>query len=162
MSRVFPAPILSVALFALWLVLDAPPSRGQVVLAAIVAIAVPIVVAPLRPRRARLRAPGTMLRLLIIVLRDALVSSFQVARALVRRRDRLPAGTFVRVPLELDDPSALAALAVITTLVPGTVWCELAHDRRTVLIHVFDLGDEEIFVTHYKDTYERPLMEIYR
>jgi multicomponent K+:H+ antiporter subunit E len=162
MSRLFPAPLLSVALFAMWLVLDAPPNRAQVVLALAVAIAVPIVVAPLRPRRARLRAPATMLKLLIIVLRDALVSNLKIALALLRRRDRLPAGAFVRVPLELDDPSALAALAVITTLVPGTVWCELAHDRSAVLIHVFELDDEQAFVQHYKEAYERPLKEIYR
>lgn len=31
---------------------------------------------------------------------------------------------------------------MITTVVPGTVWSELALDRSVLLLHVFDLEDE--------------------
>lgn len=161
MRALFPAPILSVALFALWLVLDLPPSAAQVALALAVAILVPIVVAPLRPHRSRVRRPGLALRLAFDVLHDALVSNVEVARALMRRDGALPRGAFVRVPLELREPAALASLAIITTIVPGTVWCELAHDRSAVLLHVLDPGDEAAFVDHYKARYERPLKEIF-
>jgi multicomponent K+:H+ antiporter subunit E len=161
MSRLLPAPVLSVVLFALWLTLDLPPTPAQVALALVVAIAVPIVVAPLRPYRTRLRRPGLALKLAFDVLHERMVSNVDVARALMRRDDALPAGAFVRVPLELDKPAALAALAIITTIVPGTVWCELAHDRSACCLHVLDPGDETAFVAHYKDRYERPLKEIY-
>ena len=67
----------------------------------------------------------------------------------------------MRVPLDLDDANGLAVLAVITTIVPGTVWCELAVDRSALLLHVFDLDDEDAFVARYKARYERPLMEIF-
>jgi multicomponent K+:H+ antiporter subunit E len=50
---------------------------------------------------------------------------------------------------------------MITTVVPGTVWSELALDRSVLLLHVFDLDDEAAFIEHFKDTYERPLMEIF-
>ena len=161
MKRVLPAPVLSVALFGLWLMLDLPPSAVQVALALAVAIGVPIIVAPLRPYRAHVHRPGLVLKLFAVVMRDALVSNFEVARALMRRDDALPTGAFVRVPLELDEPAALAALAMITSVVPGTVWCELAHDRSAVLLHVLDLGDEAAFVADYKARYERPLKEIF-
>ena len=68
----------------------------------------------------------------------------------------------MRIPLELRDPGALATLAVVTTIVPGTVWCELALDRSAVLLHVLEVDDEAAFVAHYKARYERPLMEIFR
>ena len=162
MKRLFPAPIVSAVLFVLWLALDAPPTVAQAVLAAIVAIAVPIVVAPLRPERFRVRRPGLILKYAAVVFRDALASNLAVARTMIRPRDRLPKGAFVRIPLELDDPGALAALAVVTTIVPGTVWCELAADRRAVLLHVLELdGDEQAFVAFYKARYERPLKEIF-
>jgi len=91
-----------------------------------------------------------LVRYALVVLHDALVSNADVARALLRRRDALPTGGFIRVPLELEEPGALAALAIVTTIVPGTVWCELANDRRAVLLHVFDPGqDEAAFVAHY-------------
>ena len=66
-----------------------------------------------------------------------------------------------RIPLELRDPSALAALAVITTVVPGTVWCELARDGSALLLHVWDAPDEAAFIAHYKRCYEQPLREIF-
>ena len=56
---------------------------------------------------------------------------------------------------------ALAALTMITAVVPGTVWSELAPDRSALLIHVFDLDDEAAFIRHYKTDYEQPLKEIF-
>ena len=55
----------------------------------------------------------------------------------------------------------LAALSMITTVIPGTIWSELALDRSILLLHVFDLDDEARFIEHFKHTYERPLMEIF-
>ena len=56
---------------------------------------------------------------------------------------------------------ALAALAMITAVVPGTVWSELASDRSVLLMHVFDVEDEAAFIAHFKQAYERPLQEIF-
>ncbi|MND08945.1 putative monovalent cation/H+ antiporter subunit E [compost metagenome] len=50
---------------------------------------------------------------------------------------------------------------MITTIIPGTVWSELAGDRSALLLHVFDVEDEAAFVAEFKDSYERPLMEIF-
>ena len=66
------------------------------------------------------------------------------------------------MPLDLRDPHGLAALAIITAVVPGTVWCDLAADRTRLLLHVFDLpGDEADFIAFYKERYELPLKEIF-
>jgi multicomponent K+:H+ antiporter subunit E len=161
MRRLLPAPLVSAALFALWMLLDAPPGVAQILLAAAVAIAVPIVVAPLRPQSFRVRRPRRILAFVLSALRGALASNLEVAGAMIGPRAKLPEGRFVRVPLELTDPGALAALAVVTTLVPGTVWCELAADRSAVLLHVLTIGDDAAFVADYKARYERPLKEIF-
>ena len=50
---------------------------------------------------------------------------------------------------------------MITTVVPGTVWCELARDSSSLLLHVWNAPDVDAFVAHYKHAYERPLMEIF-
>jgi multicomponent K+:H+ antiporter subunit E len=56
-------------------------------------------------------------------------SAVQVARACCARLASSAAGTFVVVPLDLRDVHALAALAMISAVIPGTVWSELAPDR---------------------------------
>ena len=63
--------------------------------------------------------------------------------------------------LTADEYHALAALAMISAVIPGTVWSELAPDRSALLMHVFDLEDEAAFIQHFKTDYEQPLKEIF-
>lgn len=161
LMRILPAPLLSAALGALWLLLNQSLSPGHLLIAAMLAIVMPLLSAPLRPQRGHISHPGVLLRLVFVVGQDIILSALLVARGVLLRHQRPPRSAFVRVPLALRDGHALAALAVITTGVPGTVWTELAPDRSSLLLHVFDLEDEAAFIEHYKQRYERPLMEIF-
>jgi multicomponent K+:H+ antiporter subunit E len=76
-------------------------------------------------------------------------------------RRRRPQSKFVVIPLDLRDSVGLAALAMVTTVVPGTVWSELALDRSAVMLHVWDVDDEQTFIDRYKRRYEKPLREIF-
>jgi multicomponent K+:H+ antiporter subunit E len=90
-----------------------------------------------------------------------LVANAQVARGILAGKTRAPRSAFVQLPLELRDPHALAVLAIITTIVPGTVWSELSLDRGMLMLHVFDVEDEAAFAAGFKSRYERPLLEIF-
>jgi multicomponent K+:H+ antiporter subunit E len=158
-KRLLPAPLLSAALFAFWLLLNESLSPGQLLTAAIVALVVPWLVASLRPMPVRVRHPIVLLRLIVAVGHDVVESSLQVAAGVLRSRP--PRSAFVTIPLELRDAHALASLAIITTVVPGTVWSELAADRSAVRLHVFDVADADAFIAFYKRRYERPLLEIF-
>ncbi|PWB31433.1 Na+/H+ antiporter subunit E [Pseudomonas sp. SDI] len=161
MKRLFPAPLLSLALWLLWLVLNLSLSPGNLLLGALLGVVAPLLMAPLRPLPVRIRRPGVILRLIGRVGIDVLVSNLQVARGVWRAKQHPPHSRFVRIPLALRDAHGLAALSMITTVVPGTIWSELALDRSVLLLHVFELDDEAPFIQHFKDTYERPLMEIF-
>jgi multicomponent K+:H+ antiporter subunit E len=162
MKRLFPAPLLSLSLGALWLVLNLSVSPGNVLLGALLGLLAPLMFAPLRPLPVRIRKPGVALRLFLRVGGDVIVSNLSVARAVWRAGHTPPRSAFVKVPLDLRDANGLAALSMITTVVPGTVWSELALDRSVLLMHVFDLDDEAAFIAHFKSAYERPLMEIFQ
>lgn len=161
MKRWLPAPLLSVSLFALWLLLNQSASAGHLLLGAAVAVAMPLLMAPLRPATGRVRRPFTLARLVLAVGVDVVVSALQVARGVLATRRRPPRSGFVVVPLDLRNPQALAALAVICTVVPGAVWAELAPDSSSLLLHVFDLADEAAFIHDFKTRYEQPLKEIF-
>lgn len=161
MKRLFPAPWLSLALWALWLLLNLSLSAGHLLLGAALGFLAPLMMRPLRPRPINIRRPWVVLRLFLLVGRDVLVSNLAVARGVLNAGRRPPRSRFVKVPLDLHDANGLAALSMITTVIPGTVWSELALDRRILLMHVFDLEDEASFIAHFKATYERPLMEIF-
>jgi multicomponent K+:H+ antiporter subunit E len=160
-KRWIPSPPLSIALFIVWLLLNQSLHLATMLLAAVLAIIVPLITKGLRPAPVRMRRPGVALRLSVRVLYDLLHSACSVARALLTRPSSDIAGAFVHIPLDVRDPNALAALAMICCLTPGTAWGEVSFDRTTLLIHVFDLKDEQAFIDLIKHRYERPLMEIF-
>jgi len=161
MKRLLPAPWLSVGIFGGWLLLNQSLSAGQLVMATLVALVVPTLLASLRPAPGPLRHWGVLLMLILRVGVDVVTSALDVAAAVMRSNQKPPRSAFVTVPLDLRDPHALAALAIITAVVPGTVWSELAPDHSALLVHVFDMDDEAGFIEHFKRTYERPLKEIF-
>lgn len=160
-KTLFPAPLLSVALITIWLVLNQSLSASHIMLAVFLGWLIPVFTAPLRPTPVSIRNPILAFRLFWIVGYDVIISNFIVARAALRFGKKKPSGDFVRVPLELTDPNGLSVLAAICTVNPGTIWAELALDRSAVLIHVFDLKDPQSEIQRFKTRYEKPLMEIF-
>lgn len=161
MRRLLPSPWLSLGLLCGWMLLTRSFSVGQMMLGIVAAVVMPLLLAPLRPRPGPLQRWGTLVGLILRVGAEVVRSALAVSAGVLRSKSRPPRGTFVVIPLELRDPHSLAALAMISAVIPGTVWSELAPDRSALLMHVFDLDDEATFVQHFKTDFERPLKEIF-
>lgn len=161
MKFILPAPLLSVALFVLWLLLNRSFSAGHVVLGVLVGLLIPLVTRGLRPLPVRIRHPLTVLSLAITVVKDSTQSNLSVLRFLLFPSLRKHPSGFVRIALDMRDPNALAALAMIVCITPGTAWAELSRDRSTLMLHVLEVDDEQALIEHVKNCYERPLMEIF-
>ncbi|WP_149536485.1 Na+/H+ antiporter subunit E [Siccirubricoccus phaeus] len=160
MRKLLPHPLVSAALLLLWLVLDQTLAPGPVLIGSIIALIGGWTLAQLDPGRPRLRRPGVALRLAGQVLLDVARSNLAVARAILGRPKDRRAG-FIRIPLALRDPRALAVLAAILTATPGSAWVEYDGEEGCLLLHVLDLGEEEEWMRLVKDRYEQPLMEIF-
>ncbi|MFN9726072.1 Na+/H+ antiporter subunit E [Acidovorax sp.] len=161
LRRLVPDPLLSLALLGLWLLLNRSLSAGHMVLGSVLAVAIPLVTAGLRPLPVRIRKPSAAVRLALTVMADTLQSNLAVARLLLMpSRRRHPPG-FVPIALEMRDPNALAVLALIVCITPGTAWAELSLDRSMLLLHVLEVDDPEAIAADIKRRYEAPLMEIF-
>jgi len=158
-KRLVPFPMLTAALFAMWVLLTGF-SPGHIVLGAIVALLVSRVMLTLKAAPPRIRFSMAMVRLGFLVLADIIRSNIAVARIVLFRPTRQRSG-FIEFPTELRNPQALAALAIIITATPGTLWLQHDAQRHLVLIHVLDLVDEEEWIALIKNRYERLLMEIF-
>ena len=159
--RLLPSPLLTLALIVLWLVLNQSVSPGQIILGVVFGVAAPALLAPLRPARPHIRHPLVLLRLILHVGYDVIESNLQVFWSLLRHPSQPVQSSFIQIPLDLRDPSGLASLAMITTVVPGTVWSELARDSSAMLLHVWNVPDEAEFIRFFKARYEQPLMKIF-
>jgi multicomponent K+:H+ antiporter subunit E len=155
-----PAPFISLLLFVAWPVLNLSFSIGHLLLGAVLALVIPWFTESLRDERARLRRPGTIVRLGAVVLWDIVVSNIDVAKRILGPESRIRPG-YVWVPLDITDPHGVITLAGIITMTPGTLSADLSDDRRHLLVHAFHLEDEAALVESIKSRYEAPLMEIF-
>lgn len=160
MRRLLPHPFVSGSLFLLWLLLNRTLAPGPALVGLAVALIGGWALSLLDWDRPRLRRPGLAVHLAGRVLLDIARSNLAVMRIILARRPERRAG-FIRMPLALRDPQALAVLACILTATPGSAWVEFDAEEGWLLLHVLDLGDEEEWVRLVKDRYERPLMEIF-
>jgi multicomponent K+:H+ antiporter subunit E len=156
------SPILVVGLTALWLLLNQTFAPAQIVLGAVLAIALAWSASSLRPLRARLQRLDVAAVLVLVVIKDILRSNIAVARVVLDfGSGRKVRSGFVQIPLDLRNPHGLAALAAIVTSTPGTVWAGLSPAGDTLTLHVLDLKDEADWIHLIKHHYEQPLMRIF-
>jgi multicomponent K+:H+ antiporter subunit E len=160
-TRLFPSPLLSASLFAMWLTLARSLSVSHIVLGATLAFIIPRITGKLRSSVGTVRRPLIVVRFILTVGYDVLKSNVEVAWGVLTWRFKRPDARFIIIPLELRDPHGLAALAMVTTVVPGTVWSELALDRSALMLHAWDVQDDERFIRRFKARYEQPLREIF-
>jgi len=157
------APVLGVALAAMWLVLNDTVAPGQALLGALIATGLILWTAKLRPLRPRLYRPWLAISLLAIVFVDIVRSNIAVGRIILGLvRDRTIRSGLLEIPLDLRDPHGLAVLATIITSTPDTVWVDHAADRAMLTLHILDLRDPQTWIRVIKDRYERPLIRIFQ
>jgi multicomponent K+:H+ antiporter subunit E len=156
------SPVLVLALFVFWLVLNQTVAPAQMVLGALVATFLSWSASALRPLQAHVKRLDVAAILAIVVLIDIVRSNIAVGRNVLGLAGREIQPGFLEIPLELRDPHGLAVLAVIVTSTPGTVWAGLSPDGRTLTLHVLDLYDEGEWIRVIKTHYEQPLMRIFQ
>ena len=154
-----PHPLLSLALLLMWLLLN-DFTLGHLVLGSVVAIFGGWAMASLRPDKPKMKKWYLLPKLFILVFVDIIRSNLAVALLMISGKRRKQTSGFITVPLEIEHPTALAIMAVILTSTPGSAWLAYDERRKTVLIHVLDLIDEEKWIENIKHRYERLLLEI--
>lgn len=161
MKRILPHPLMSLAVFTMWLLLAGTYSAASFVFAALLGLCVAPVMHVLEPEPLRLKSPLAMLKLTGIVLQDIIRSNIAVASIILGRKKSSRTSDFIHVPLTMKSPYGLAVLGIILTCTPGTLWVQYDPRRGRLLLHVLDLVDEADWIRLIKHRYERLLMEIF-
>ena len=162
MKRWLPHPVVSLALCALWLLLNQAFDAGNILLGVLLGIALPLLLRRLQPLGyPRLHAPLTALRLLGMASVEILRSCAGVCRIILFTEHAAVRSAFILVPLTIRDPHGLAVLSCLINMTPGTVWVEILPERYELVLHVFDLHDEQWWIDTITTRYERPLIDIF-
>ncbi|AWM26632.1 Na+/H+ antiporter subunit E [Sinorhizobium fredii] len=155
----YPYPLFSIALFLMWLLLNRSMAPGAIVVGVFLSTLLAWVMVKLQPTQSRLRRLGLMAGFALAVAADIIRSNVAVAGIILRARRR-PANTgFMTVDVDLENENALALLACILTATPGTAWLEYDRRQKSLLLHVLDIDNEDLWRRTVK-RYEAGLKEI--
>jgi len=160
LKSIFPHPVLSIALWIIWLLLNNTIAFGHIVLGACLAVFIPWFSASFWQEEIKIRHPWLMVKYVLVVIYQILVANIMVARLILTNQNKLQPG-FLHVPLELTSPLAISLLANTISLTPGTVTCDLAEDQKSLLIHALHIEDAEQTIAEIKQLFEQPLKEMF-
>jgi len=152
-------PWLSVLLAMSWLLLQHTLAPVHLLSAVLIGLIVPRLLHPLLPPAPTIRMLPA-LRLSLVVLADIVTSNITVAKLVLGPMSR-PQPAWIRVPLQLQHPTAISLLASIITTTPGTVSSSIDEERRYILVHALDCSNAAQMVADIKQRYERPLLIIF-
>lgn len=156
----FPYPLLSVGLLIIWLLLNQSVAPGTIVMGTILSVVLGWVTLKLTPVHSHPRRFLRTLRFSASVILDVVRSNIAVALVILRVGRRAPNSGFLTVDLDLEDENALALLACIMTATPGTAWLEYDRRRKSLLFHVLDMENEDVWLQTVK-RYEAGLKEMF-
>ncbi|HJD45061.1 MAG TPA: Na+/H+ antiporter subunit E [Candidatus Paenalcaligenes intestinipullorum] len=152
---------LPLFLFVLWLLLNSSASPGNLLLGAVLALWLSWAARPFRPVQAQLGKPLVALRLVMHVFIDIVKSNIDVGRIVWQGARSGAQPGFLDIPLTIQDPHGLAALACIVTYTPGTVWSGFDESTNVLTLHVLDLQDEQQWLDTIQLRYQQPLIQIF-
>lgn len=153
-------PTLSVAIAVAWLLLQGSLEPVHWIVAAALALVIPLVAGRFIGPGVRVRRGGVALVLVLHVVWDIVRANLTVARLVLDPTAR-PSPAWVRVPLDLRDDKPIVLLATIITTTPGTVSCVIEESRRAILVHALDCPDPAALCAEIKARYETPLREVF-
>ncbi|MFT4149388.1 MAG: Na+/H+ antiporter subunit E [Paracoccaceae bacterium] len=161
MKRLIPHPVLSLALFLLWLLLVNGLAPGSLLMAGLLALVLPHLAGRWWPNPAPVRHLPLLAAYVVLVLRDIVVANIQVARIILfMPRDRIRSA-WIAVPVDLRSAEAITLLAGTITMTPGTVTADMTADGRVLLIHSLHAPDPDAVRDEIKSRYEARLKRIF-
>jgi multicomponent K+:H+ antiporter subunit E len=161
MTRWLPYPLMSAALFIMWLLLNQSVAAAHLVAGALLALGGPLAMRALELPRASIGRVRAVIKLAWLVLVDIVRSNNAVASIILSPDQSRHTSGFVAIPLDLRDRYGLTTLAIIITSTPGTLWANYDSTTGVMTLHVLDLIDESAWADRIKQRYESLLVEIF-
>lgn len=162
MKRLIPFPLLTLTLLVTWLLLNQTVAFAHILLGLALGIAAPLFSRPLQPHGLpRLRRPVMLVKFIWMSLIEIIRSAFNVSYIILFARSDGVNSQFIHIPLELQSVHGLAILSCVINSTPGTVWVELVPESHELVLHVFDLHDEQWWIDTIKNVYEQPLIQLF-
>jgi multicomponent Na+:H+ antiporter subunit E len=129
----------------LWGTLSAANILSGLAVALLITVLLPLPVVPVEGWV----HPLALLRLLVVVAYELVLSSLQVAWLAIRPGPP-PRSAVLRARLAIKSDLVLALAVNIITLIPGSMVLEIDQERRLIYVHVIDVGSDRAVTRFYR------------
>ncbi|GAA5096354.1 Na+/H+ antiporter subunit E [Bartonella acomydis] len=160
MNYFCPFPFFSLAIVCMWLTLN-DFSLDQLLLGIIIALFSGWIMRFLEPEKITIKSWRAVFLLIFRVFIDSIISNISVARFVLTKKSQGQKSGFIVVPLLIESRTALAVLACILSVTPGTVWIAYNRKNGELLLHVLDFENRYNYQQLIKQRYEQLLLEIF-
>lgn len=155
--------VLNLCIAALWFLLKDDPnaSFSNFVAGFLVGIIILYAMHRFFGTRFYLNRVMKIIKLILIFIRELLLSSVSVIRVVIQPKINITPGIFT-YKTELEGDYQVTALALLLTLTPGSVVMEVSEKGDVFYIHAMDLEEAKESVVRSIGVFERAILEVTR
>ncbi|GIP31874.1 Na+/H+ antiporter subunit E [Paenibacillus sp. J2TS4] len=153
--------LLNLCIALLWMFLNNSASASQFLMGYLIGL---IFIGALRrfwPQPFYVQKIWAIVKLLVLFLKELILSSFSVIRQVIRPKLNIRPGIFAYTT-NLKTDWEVTLLSCLICLTPGTLTLEVSRDQRTLYIHAMDMDDAEVISQQIKDSFEKAIVEVTR
>jgi multicomponent Na+:H+ antiporter subunit E len=145
----------------LWMLLNTNSSGSSFIVGYVLGIAILLILRKSWTRPFYLRRLWAMLKLLLIFIRELVISNFVVIGHIIRPKLAIRPGIFA-YETALTSDWEVTLLSCLICLTPGTLTLDVSGDSKTLYIHAIDISDAEELAAQIRGTFEQSIMEVTR
>ena len=103
----------------------------------------------------------SIIKLILIFLRELVLSNWAVLKVVLRPKLDMRPGIFA-LETKLTSDWEITLLANLITLTPGTLVVDVSSDNKILYIHAMDIEDAEEAIEDIRGSFEKAIMEVSR
>ena len=153
--------LLNVLIAVVWMFLSTSFTAQTFIIGYIIGILIIFVMRRYFKDRFYLGWIWATIKLILIFLRELVLSNITVLRIVLDPKMDIKPGIFA-FPTELRSDWEITLLANLITLTPGTLVVHVSDDQQTLYIHAIDIENADDEIDSIKDSFEKAIKEVAR
>lgn len=153
--------VIHLLITGMWMILNESYTFGSFLIGLLIGAILLITLQKFLPSDLYLKRIYYILKLLIIFLRELILSNIEIVKLVYQRKPTFEPGIF-KYPLTLEKNWEITLLANLITLTPGTLSVAISEDQQTIYIHAMHIDTIEESISDIKNTFEKAIMEVTR
>lgn len=153
--------LINLLIAFLWMLLNTNSSGASFIVGYVLGIAILLILRKSWTRPFYLNRLWAMLKLLLIFIRELLISNFVVIGHIIRPKLSIRPG-IIAYETALTSDWEITLLSCLICLTPGTLTLDVSGDRKTLYIHAIDIDNAGVLAAQIRGTFEHAILEVTR